>query len=199
MKPLRIVEGAVIPVDRADVDTDQIIPARHLKRIDREGLGRHAFEAWRGQPGNPFDEGRFAGAPILLTGPNFGCGSSREHAPWALADLGIRVIVAPSFADIFRNNCAKVGILTVALGEDVVAPMMARAKSQAGLSARVDLAAQRIEDGQGRVVAFEVDPFVKRCLLEGLDAIALSLAHADAIAVHERARPGHLPVTREAP
>lgn len=198
MDKLTIVTGRVIPLDRADVDTDQIIPARHLKRVDREGLGQFAFEAWRGVPGFPIGDPRFAGAPILLTGPNFGCGSSREHAPWALADLGIRVVIAPSFADIFRNNCAKVGILTVELGARDVAELMREATSPEGLTLEVDLARQAIESGRGNVRMFEVDPFVKHCLLEGLDPIGLSLEREADIRVYESRRPAFMPVTRSA-
>lgn len=197
MNPLRIVTGTVAPLDRADVDTDQIIPARHLKRIDRDGLGRFAFEAWRGKPGFSLDEERFRGAPILVTGPNFGCGSSREHAPWALGDMGVRVIIAPSFADIFRNNCAKVGILTIELADTEVNDLMRAATGEAGLVLEVDLARQAISDRRGSTRMFQVDPFVKHCLLEGLDAIGLSLEHADAIDAHEARRPGFLPTTAE--
>jgi 3-isopropylmalate/(R)-2-methylmalate dehydratase small subunit len=198
VKPLRTIRGTVAPLDRADVDTDQIIPARHLKRVDRDGLGRFAFEAWRGKPGFSLDQPRFRDAPILVTGPNFGCGSSREHAPWALQDMGVRVIIAPSFADIFRNNCAKVGILTIELPDDEVAQLMREASAEGGLEVEVDLARQTISGGQKTPRAFEVDPFVKHCLLEGLDAIALSLEQASSIAAHERQRPDFMPTTIDA-
>ena len=199
MEKLTIVRGRVIPLDRADVDTDQIIPARHLKRVDREGLGQFAFEAWRGVPGFPLGDARFAGAPVMLTGPNFGCGSSREHAPWALADLGIRVLIAPSFADIFRNNCAKVGILTIELGASDVAELMREATGTEGLEVEVDLGRQAIESGRGNVRMFEVDPFVKHCLLEGLDPIGLSLEREIDIRAYESRRPAFFPTTRSAP
>jgi 3-isopropylmalate/(R)-2-methylmalate dehydratase small subunit len=195
MRRLDVVEGLVIPLDRADVDTDQIIPARHLKRLDRAGLGQFCFEAWRG-PGFVLEDPRLERAPILLAGPNFGCGSSREHAPWALDDLGIRVIAAPSFADIFRANCARVGILPAQLPAADVAALMRRALAPERLWLRVDLRRLAVEDATGGRWSFELDPFVQRCLLEGLDAIALTLARESDITAHERARPGFLPSLR---
>jgi 3-isopropylmalate dehydrogenase len=198
VQPLKTVTGRAVPLDRADVDTDQIIPARHLKRLDRTGLGRFAFEGWRRTPGFPFDDPRNAGAPILVTGPNFGCGSSREHAPWALLDLGLRVVIAPSFADIFRANCASVGILTVTLPTDDVARLLAAAAGPEGLELEVDLVARTLREPGGRATPFSVDPFVRQCLLEGLDPIDLTTRREEAIARHERARPAHRPVTRAA-
>jgi 3-isopropylmalate/(R)-2-methylmalate dehydratase small subunit len=199
MQPLTIVSGRAIPLDRADVDTDQIIPARYLKRTDREGLGQFAFEAWRARPDFVLNDPRYAGASILLAGRNFGCGSSREHAPWALADMGIRVIVASSFADIFRNNCAKVGLLTIELPAAEVASLMQHAAGRADQPIKVDLPAQTIQAGEGRPLSFDVDIFVKHCLVEGLDSIGLSLAHADAIGAYERARTDTLPNTKASP
>jgi 3-isopropylmalate/(R)-2-methylmalate dehydratase small subunit len=176
MEPIRVISGAVSVLDRADVDTDQIIPARHLKRVERTGFGRFLFEEWAQQPGWELPRN-----PILATGPNFGCGSSREHAPWALQDYGFRAIVAPSFADIFFSNCTKIGLLPVRLDEPDV-----RALMQAG-EAEVDLEALEVRF-DGRAVPFELDPDRRHRLLEGLDDIALTLQSEDAIAAYERER-----------
>jgi 3-isopropylmalate/(R)-2-methylmalate dehydratase small subunit len=176
MEPVRVISGGVSVLDRADVDTDQIIPARHLKRVERTGFGQFLFEEWAQQPGWDLPRN-----PILATGPNFGSGSSREHAPWALQDYGFRAIVAPSFADIFFSNCLKIGLLPVQLPEDDV-----RALMRAG-EAEVDLEALEVRF-DGRAVAFELDPDRRRRLLEGLDDIALTLQDEDAIAAYERER-----------
>jgi len=194
MEPLRIVRGKVLPLNRADVDTDQILPARYLKRIERNGFGPFAFEDWRKEPSFVLNDARYAGAPILVTGPNFGCGSSREAAPWALEDIGIRVITAPSFADIFRNNCAKIGVLTVVLPQEDVDRLIASAEDAPGFSAEVDLQAQTVRFG-ANVRHFDVDPFVKECLVGGLDHISLTERQADAIAAFEARRPSFLPTT----
>ena len=132
MEPVRKVHGKVLPLPRADVDTDQIIPAKYLKRIERTGFGEFAFDAWRKDPSFVVNDHRYDGAQILVTGPNFGCGSSREHAPWALQQMGLKVIIAPSFADIFRNNCAKIGLLTVVLPQDSIDRLIARAEDSPG-------------------------------------------------------------------
>lgn len=196
MRKLHRVKGRVIPMMQADIDTDQIIPARHLKRLDRRGLGAHAFEAWRKDPEFVLNDPELDDAPILLAGSNFGCGSSREHAPWALEDRGIRVILAPSFADIFRNNCAKVGLLALEIDEEVLRIWAAAAAEPDGLYLEVDLRAQFIDDGEDRGWSFEVDPFVKRCLLEGLDPIGLALERRPLIENYEQARKSFMPTTR---
>jgi 3-isopropylmalate/(R)-2-methylmalate dehydratase small subunit len=176
MDAVRVISGPVSVLDRADVDTDQIIPARHLKRVERTGFGAFLFEEWAQQPGWELPKN-----PILATGPNFGCGSSREHAPWALQDYGFRAIIAPSFADIFFNNCLKIGLLPVRLDEPDV-----RALMEAG-EGEVDLEALEVRF-DGRAVPFELDEDRRRRLLEGLDDIALTLQAQDAIAAYERDR-----------
>jgi 3-isopropylmalate/(R)-2-methylmalate dehydratase small subunit len=176
MEPVRTVAGNVSVLDRADVDTDQIIPKQFLKRIERTGFGEFLFYDWAQEDG-----WHLPANPILATGPNFGCGSSREHAPWALEDYGFKAIVAESFADIFFSNCTKIGLLPVVLPEDEV-----RALMQAG-EAEVDLEAQEVRFA-GRAVAFEIDPETRRRLLEGLDDVAVTLEQAGAIDDYERAR-----------
>jgi 3-isopropylmalate/(R)-2-methylmalate dehydratase small subunit len=196
MEPVRTIRGKVLPLPRADVDTDQIIPAKYLKRIERTGFGQFAFDAWRKDPNFVVNDRRYAGAPILVTGPNFGCGSSREHAPWALQDMGIRAIVAPSFADIFRNNCAKIGLLTVVLPQEDIDRMIARAEDAPGFEAAVDLEAQTVSLGDAQAPRhFEIDPFVKHCLLEGLDDSSRTRQEEDAIAAYEQGRAGYRPST----
>jgi 3-isopropylmalate/(R)-2-methylmalate dehydratase small subunit len=181
MEPVRVISGPVSVLDRADVDTDQIIPARYLKRVERTGFGQFLFEQWAQQPGWDLPAN-----PILASGPNFGCGSSREHAPWALQDYGFRAIVAPSFADIFFSNCTKIGLLPVQLPEADV-----RALMEAG-EAEVDLEALEVRF-DGRAVPFELDAETRRRLLEGLDDIALALQQEDAIAAYERDREQRTP------
>lgn len=175
------VEGRAIPFGAANVDTDLIIPARYLKSLTREGLGRGAFAALRADPDNPFD--RNAGAPILIAGANFGCGSSREHAPWALLDLGIRVVIAPSFADIFAGNSFKNGLLLVELPQAAIDRLMAVAAE--GLPIAVDLDSQTVTTPYQDRWDFPIDPFRKHCLANGLDEIGLTLAEQSAIAAHE--------------
>jgi 3-isopropylmalate/(R)-2-methylmalate dehydratase small subunit len=194
MEPFKTVAGKVLPLNRADVDTDQIIPAQYMKRIERTGYGPYAFAAWRKDPNFVLNDKRYDGAPILVAGPNFGCGSSREHAPWALEGLGIRAIVAPSFADIFRNNCAKVGILTVVLPQEDIDRLTARAEDAPGFEATVDLETQTVTFG-GATRSFEISAFVKRNLLEGLDDIGLTLQEEDKIAAFESKRPDLFPTT----
>ena len=183
MDAVRTIAGPVSVLDRADVDTDQIIPKQFLKRIERTGFGEFLFYDWKQEPGWDLPRN-----PILAAGPNFGCGSSPEHAPWALEDYGFRAIIAPSFADIFRSNATKNGLLPVQLAEDEV-----RAVAEAG-EAEVDLAAQEVRAG-GRAYRFEIDPDVKHRLLNGLDDIALTLQQADAIDAFERERERSGPVT----
>jgi 3-isopropylmalate/(R)-2-methylmalate dehydratase small subunit len=195
--------GKVCPLDRANVDTDAIIPKQFLKSIERTGFGPNLFDEWRyldrGEPGrdnsnrplNPdfvLNDPRYAGASILLTRENFGCGSSREHAPWALADYGFRVILAPSFADIFFNNCFKNGVLPVVLNAEIVDSLFAESGGEQALRIAVDLPAQTLTPAGGETIPFSVDPFRKHCLLEGLDDIGLTLQHVDAIRAYEDRR-----------
>ena len=195
MEPFKKVRGKILPLPRADVDTDQIIPAKYLKRIERTGFGEFAFDAWRKDPNFVLNDHRYDGAEILVTGPNFGCGSSREHAPWALQQMGLKAIVAPSFADIFRNNCAKIGLLTVELPQESVDRLIARAEDSPGYEMEVDLETQTVSLGNGKSRQFEIDPFVKHCLLNGLDEIGLTLHEADAIDAFEATRSELLPST----
>lgn len=198
MQKFEVVRGRVIPLLRADVDTDQIIPAKYLKRIERTGFGQFAFEAWRKDPNFVLNRPEYRSAPIMVTGPNFGCGSSREHAPWALEDLGIRAIIAPSFADIFRNNCAKIGLLTVVLPQEDCDWLGARAEELPESELVVDLREQVVATPDGSWARrFEVDPFVRYCLLEGLDQIGLTLLHDKEIEAYEMARWPLFPRTRE--
>jgi 3-isopropylmalate/(R)-2-methylmalate dehydratase small subunit len=185
MEPVRIIEGAVSVLDRNDVDTDQIIPKQFLKRVERTGFGEFLFYDWAKQPGWELPPN-----PILATGRNFGSGSSREHAPWALEDYGFRAIVAPSFADIFYSNCTKIGLLPVVLPADDVRELMAAGH------ARIDLEEQEVSFA-GRQLAFDIDPEIARRLLEGLDDIGVTLQHQDAIERYERERERHGPVTTQ--
>jgi 3-isopropylmalate/(R)-2-methylmalate dehydratase small subunit len=196
MEPVRKIHGKVLPLPRADVDTDQIIPAKYLKRIERTGFGEFAFDTWRKDPSFIVNDRRYDGAPILVTGPNFGCGSSREHAPWALQQMGLKVIIAPSFADIFRNNCAKIGLLTVVLPQDSIDRLIARAEDSPGWEMEVDLETQTVTLGNGKSRQFDIDPFVKHCLLEGLDDVSLTLQESDVIDAYEAKRREWLPSAR---
>jgi 3-isopropylmalate/(R)-2-methylmalate dehydratase small subunit len=187
--------GLVAPLDRVNVDTDQIIPKQFLKRIERTGFGQFLFFDWRyldnGQPNPAFELNRpgYAGASILVAGRNFGCGSSREHAPWALYDYGFRAIIAPSFADIFYNNCCKNGLLPVTLPDEAVTELLTKAQAQPGYQLTVDLQAQLVTDDAGFRAPFTVDPFRRDCMLRGLDDIGLTLEHEPAIAAYEARRP----------
>jgi 3-isopropylmalate/(R)-2-methylmalate dehydratase small subunit len=192
MKAFTHLTGLVLPLDRANVDTDQIIPKQFLKRIERTGFGQFLFFDWRflddGSPNPEFPLNRpeYRGATVLLSRRNFGCGSSREHAPWALEDFGFRVVIAPSFADIFYNNCFKNGMLPLPLDEAAVDDLFDRAKRQPGYRLTVDLEAQRLTDASGLALPFTVDAFRRHCLLHGLDDIGLTLEHADQIAAYEQ-------------
>jgi 3-isopropylmalate/(R)-2-methylmalate dehydratase small subunit len=183
--------GLVAPLDRANVDTDQIIPKQFLKRIERTGFGEFLFYDWRytadGVLNSSFvlNEPRYKGASILIAGKNFGCGSSREHAPWALSEYGFRVIIAPSFADIFANNCFKNGMLPIVLSDDEVRKLMHRAQEERGYTLTIDLETQTITDVSGLSIPFAVAEFQRHCLLEGLDDIGLTLRHEDAIKAYE--------------
>ncbi|MAF60698.1 MULTISPECIES: 3-isopropylmalate dehydratase small subunit [Pseudomonadota] len=182
MQPIDRVEGRAIPFGRKNVDTDIIIPAQWLKTISREGLGKGAFETVRAEPGNVFDDPEFAGAPILIAGDNFGCGSSREHAAWALTDLGITAVIAPSFSDIFSSNAFKNGILTVVLPQEAVDRLMEVAATD---PIHIDLESQTVTTPFQDRFTFEIDPFRKTCLMQGLDEIGLTLAKTDAISAYE--------------
>ena len=203
MEPLVTLEGIVAPLDRANVDTDAIIPKQFLKSIQRTGFGPNLFDEWRyldrGEPGadcsrrplNPdfvLNQPRYRGAKILLARKNFGCGSSREHAPWALRDYGFRVVIAPSFADIFYNNCFKNGILPIVLQEKEVADLFGEVAVTRGYRLRVDLPAQTVTTPGGRVFSFQIDSSRKNSLLRGLDEIDLTLEHADEIRAYEARR-----------
>jgi 3-isopropylmalate/(R)-2-methylmalate dehydratase small subunit len=181
--PVTVISGPVSVLDRADVDTDQIIPKQFLKRVERTGFGQFLFYDWAKEPGWSLPAN-----PILVTGPNFGCGSSREHAPWALEDYGFRAVVAESFADIFYSNCTKIGLLPVRLAAEDI-----RALMQAG-DAEIDLPAQEVRFA-GRAASFDIDPEIKHRLVNGLDDIALTLAQEDAIAAYESSRERSGPVT----
>ena len=195
MEPFVKLSGVIAPLDRVNVDTDQIIPAVYLKRIERTGYGDVLFSPWRykedGSPNPDFvlNIPGYQSASILVAGRNFGCGSSREHAPWALHDYGIRCIIAPTFADIFYNNCFQNGLLPITLPEEVVQQIIDKAQASPGISLNVDLDAQRIWDSSEEIsVSFEIDPFRRQCLLNGLDDIGLTLQHEDKIAAYEAGR-----------
>ena len=186
--------GIVATLDRVNVDTDQIIPKQFLKRIERSGFGQFLFYDWRFNPDGSLkpdfelNNTRFQGASILLGRSNFGCGSSREHAPWALLDYGFQSIIAPSFADIFYNNCFKNGMLPIVLSEGQVEQLFERASSNPGYELTVDLERQWVTDDLGLRFSFQVDPFRRQCLLKGLDDIGLTLEHEDKIREHEARR-----------
>jgi 3-isopropylmalate/(R)-2-methylmalate dehydratase small subunit len=182
MKPVRCVEGRAYPLGRANIDTDVIIGAEHLKTITRAGLGRHAFETIRREAGNVFDSPAYAGAPILIAGDNFGCGSSREHAAWALADLGIAAVIAPSFSDIFAGNAFKNGIVAVVLAQAQVDRLLEAARAH---PIRVDLESMMVSTPLGDALPFALDPFRRDCLMHGQDEIALTLQSEAAIRVFE--------------
>jgi 3-isopropylmalate/(R)-2-methylmalate dehydratase small subunit len=195
MQPFRKHTGIVVPLDRVNVDTDQIIPKQFLKRIERTGFGEFLFYDWRfSGDGNRISDfvlhqERYHGATILVAGKNFGCGSSREHAVWALADFGFRAIIAPSFADIFANNSLKNGLLTVPLPEQDVAEIMRRALSTNNYQLTIDLEGLGVHDKQGFSATFAMDEFSRHCLLDGLDDIGLTLQHEAAIAAYEARHP----------
>ncbi|MFZ1005823.1 MAG: 3-isopropylmalate dehydratase small subunit [Candidatus Sulfotelmatobacter sp.] len=195
MKPFRTHRGLVAPLDRVNVDTDQIIPKQFLKRIERTGFGQFLFYDWRfdadGKKNADFvlDQPRYKGASILVAEKNFGCGSSREHAVWALADFGFRAVISSSFADIFANNSTKNGFLTVQLSESEVAELLRRALDVAGYALTIDLERCEVSDDQGFRAKFPIDEFVRHCLLNGLDDIGLTLQHEQEIAAYETQHP----------
>lgn len=195
MEPFRLHKGVAVPLNRANIDTDAIIPKQFLKRIERSGFGQYLFYDWRFSPAgdprpdfilnrSPYDRGT-----VLVAGPNFGCGSSREHAPWALLDYGFRTVIASSFADIFYNNCFKNGILPVTLAESAVASLMRQAEERPGVEISVNLETQEVTGEDGTAHRFDVDPYRKMCLLGGLDDIALTLLHEPDISAYERSAP----------
>lgn len=197
MKAVKAFTGRAVPLDRADVDTDQIIPAVWLKRIERTGFGEGLFSAWRKDPSFVLNDPRYRGATILITGANFGCGSSREHAPWALEDYGFRAIIAPSFADIFRSNSLKIGLLPVALPADAVERLMRTVLDDPSAEITVDVDRLRVASAAAGVEEpFALDAFTRWRLMEGLDDIGLSLRHEAEIAAYEARRPGWLPRIR---
>ena len=195
MRPFREHRGRVAPLDRVNVDTDQIIPKQFLKRIERTGFGQFLFYDWRfsadGKKNAGFilDELRYQGASILVAGKNFGCGSSREHAVWALADFGFRAVIASSFADIFANNSTKNGFLTVRLSEAEAAEIMRRAREFENYEVTIDLERREVRDDHGLSAKFPIDEFVRHCLLNGLDDIGLTLQHESEIAAYEALHP----------
>ena len=192
MEPIARIEGTALPLDRADVDTDQIIPAVHLKRIERTGFGPFLFDEWRKDPSFVLNDPRYAGASIMLAGPNFGSGSSREHAPWAIEDAGFRAVIAPSFGDIFRNNSLKIGLLPVELPQESVRALMDAVLDDPTTMIVVDLDARSVS-APGVDETFPIDDFTRWRLMEGLDEIGLTLQHEDEIAAYEAARPSWLP------
>jgi 3-isopropylmalate/(R)-2-methylmalate dehydratase small subunit len=202
MDPFTSHTGRAVPLRRTNVDTDQIIPASYLKRVTRTGFGDGLFAAWREDPGFVLNQPAYAGATILVAGTDFGIGSSREHAVWALADYGFRVVVAPRFGDIFRNNATKAGLLPVRLPEDAVAALQDAVEADPAAEVTVDLAARELRcpsasapGGSGLSVPFEIDDYTRWRLMEGLDDIGLTLRHATEITEFERTRPAWLPVT----
>jgi len=198
MDPFVRLNGVVAPLDRVNVDTDQIIPKQFLKRIERTGFGQFLFQDWRfradGEPNPEFvlNQPGYDGASVLVAGRNFGSGSSREHAPWALLDYGFRCIIAPSFADIFFNNCFQNGVLPVVLPEETVAEIISHALADPGYKLNVDLEAQRIwDDGEEVVARFDIEPFRRHCMLNGLDDTGLTMEQEDKIAAFEARRSTH--------
>ncbi len=191
MQPFRVHTGVALPLDRNNVDTDAIIPKQFLKRVERTGFGQFLFFNWRFQPDGsvnkefPLNQPTYEKSSVLVAGRNFGCGSSREHAPWALGDYGFRTVIAPYFADIFSSNSAQNGILLVSLPEEQVADLLARLKSNPGGKVTVDLERCEVKDETGFVASFTADPFRRHCLLEGLDDIGLTLQHEPEIAAYE--------------
>jgi 3-isopropylmalate/(R)-2-methylmalate dehydratase small subunit len=192
MQPFRIHTGTALPLDRSDVDTDQIIPAEYLKRVERSGFGPFLFSEWRKDPSFVLNRQEYAGASILVAGPNFGSGSSREHAVWALEDAGFRAVIAPSLADIFRTNCTEVGLLPVQLPPDAVRRLMDTVIRDPATPVTVDLEGRAVT-APGFAAAFDIDDFTRWRLLEGLDDIGLTLRHEDAITAYEATRPSFLP------
>jgi 3-isopropylmalate/(R)-2-methylmalate dehydratase small subunit len=192
MEPVKRVSGKALPLGYSDVDTDQIVPSDALKRIERTGFGRFLFSEWREAPGFVMNRPEHEGAVVLLAGENFGCGSSREHAPWALQDYGFGAIIAPSFADIFRSNCGKIGLLAVELPEESVRKLLDAVRKDPDAEIIVDLESRTVT-GPGVEERFEMDDFTRHRLLNGLDDIGLTLTHEADLEAFERSRPAYLP------
>ena len=196
MEPVRVITSTALPLRRSDVDTDQIIPAEWLKRVERTGFGEGLFAAWRKDPTFALNSNDYRDAQILVAGPNFGTGSSREHAVWALQDYGFRAVISPRFADIFRNNCTKVGLVPVQVDAAVGEALLAAVENDPSLEITVDVETRKVwAAGAGIEGDFPLDDFTQMRLLEGLDDIGLTLRHADAIAAFEADRPAWLPTT----
>jgi 3-isopropylmalate/(R)-2-methylmalate dehydratase small subunit len=194
MEPIRVVTGTAVPLDRSDVDTDQIIPSDWLKKVERTGFGAGLFSEWRDDRSFVLNQPQYAGATILVAGPNFGTGSSREHAVWALTDYGFRAVVSARFADIFRNNCTKAGLLPVQVDADVAAALLRAVAADPSLELTIDVERSTVAAPAAGIEArFALDDFTRWRMLEGLDDIGLTLRHADDIAGYEAARPRWLP------
>ncbi|HEX6238576.1 MAG TPA: 3-isopropylmalate dehydratase small subunit [Acidimicrobiales bacterium] len=194
MNPVRVVQGTAVPLDRSDVDTDQIIPAEWLKRVERTGFGRGLFSTWRDERDFVLNDERYAGARILVAGPNFGTGSSREHAVWAIMDYGFQAVVSPRFGDIFRNNAAKNGLVPVVVPADVGDTLMRAIEDEPGLELTIDVDRRTLSvPARGIECSFPLDDATRERFLDGLDDIAITLRHADAIDRFEAARPDWLP------
>ena len=199
MKAIESIKGKTIPLNRADVDTDQIMPKQFLKRIERSGYGPFAFYEWRKEESFVLNDPNYIGAPIMLAQQNFGCGSSREHAVWGLEDIGVQAILAPSFADIFRNNCSKVGLLTIVLDQSDIDYLMSRAEELPDSQVSIDLSSQTVQlEGSDWQRSFEIDPFVKHRLLNGLDDIGITMQYEDEISSYESGRSNKKPDTSSA-
>jgi 3-isopropylmalate/(R)-2-methylmalate dehydratase small subunit len=192
VEPISVIEGTALPIDRSDVDTDQIIPAEYLKRVERTGFGPFLFAEWRKDPDFVLNDPRYAGASIMLAGDNFGSGSSREHAPWAIEDAGFKAIIASSFADIFRNNCTKIGLLPVELRAESVRALMDAVLDDPSTRIVVDLQSTVVR-APGLDEVFDVEDFTRWRLLEGLDDIGLTMRNEEKITAFERTRPAWLP------
>ncbi len=195
MEPVRKVEGKALPLGYSDVDTDQIVPSDALKRIERTGFGRFLFAEWREDEDFVLNKPEHEGAVVLIAGENFGCGSSREHAVWAVQDYGFGAVIAPSFADIFKNNCTKNGVLTVELPGETVERLLDAVREDPEVTVTVDLESRTVK-GPGVETKFEVDDFTRHRLLNGLDDVGLTLEHEEDIEAFERSRPGYLPSVR---
>ena len=199
MRAIDTIAGNAIPLNRADVDTDQIMPKQFLKRIERSGYGPFAFFDWRKDESFVLNDQAYVGAPIMLAQQNFGCGSSREHAVWGLEDIGVQAILAPSFADIFRNNCSKVGLLTIVLAQEDIDYLMSRSEELPDSQLKIDLKSQTVTvAGSEWQRTFDIDPFIKNRLLNGLDDIGITMEHEQDISDFEEARPRIKPSTSDA-
>ena len=192
MEPVQRVSGKALPLGWDDVDTDQIVPSDALKRIERTGFGRFLFSQWREDPDFVLNKPEHEGAVVLLAGQNFGSGSSREHAPWAIQDYGFGAVIAPSFADIFKNNCAKIGLLAIELPEEAVRRLLDAVRDDPETVITVELT-ERTVTGPNVKETFEMDDFTRQRLMEGLDDISLTLTHEDDLQAYEKSRPGYLP------